>query len=277
MVWIVRRLSMWISPLQVFFFGVFVLPITMALVVGQTEGVFWSMQTRPPAATLLEPLGFVFGVSPNFVWERVPNATWYKLRLRVPGATPEIIYDQWFRESAVCFMAFDCSQVVNPVPGSPQNYEWSVRTYSPAGLGPWAEYVSVELNDEPEVAVMGRYTVTPSGLSDFTADCCSFDTDGSYAIEIENVGGGSVAIESIDLIEPQGQFSLQGLDLTDECSIGYNLGAGESCRIGVAYESGEPAGPSDDDPIGDGPPEGIFVDFGDLAPLFITLMATPIP
>ena len=206
------------------------------------RGKFWSMQNRPLAATLVAPLDFVFGASPTFEWEPVFNATWYKLRLRVPGADPEIIYDQWTRASASCLSLFSCSKVVNPVPGNPQAYEWSVRTYSPAGLGPWSEFASVVLNDEPEPAVSGSYRVTPSGLADFTSNCCSFSADDSYAIEIENAGGGSVDIVTLILFDSVGQFAMENLDSDDECVEGASLNTGEKCLIGISVANGDITG-----------------------------------
>lgn len=89
----------------------------------------------PQAATTVSPLGSGAGQFPTYVWNDVPDSTWY--RLYISDGTG-VRHEQWYtRNQANCSTASDlCS--ISPNISINTSSTWWVRTYNSFGNGPWS-------------------------------------------------------------------------------------------------------------------------------------------
>jgi hypothetical protein len=122
---------------------------------------FTPTATLPGAATLVSPANASTETSPGvtFQWNKVTAATWYELF--VDNTSTGNVINQWFTGPSVCGISL-CSvpTPVNLVGGS---YNWWVRTYSPAGYGPWSTGFSFGLVPAPTSIVL-TWNEYPSDL-----------------------------------------------------------------------------------------------------------------
>jgi hypothetical protein len=92
----------------------------------------------PAAATLVSPSGDIgSNYTPTYTWNAVSSVTYYQLTIQGPSGT---ILDQWYGDSTIC-SAGVCT-VTPPVTLGSSNHTWWVRTWNPAGYGPWSTGLS---------------------------------------------------------------------------------------------------------------------------------------
>ena len=108
-----------------------------------TSGTYTVQTAVPGAITLVSPSGsLAAGSSQRYTWRADTNASWYELCVTRNGS---VFCDKWFTlsnsvvDSATGNFAVD---VGGHVGGS---YQWWVRGWSPAGLGPWTNACSFSL------------------------------------------------------------------------------------------------------------------------------------
>lgn len=88
----------------------------------------------PGPAVPLAPSGNGAGASPDFSWEAVDGATWYRLWVDDGSRT---VLTRWYRAGqAGCDAAAVCT--VSPTLSIGGTGRWWVRTWSPDGYGPWS-------------------------------------------------------------------------------------------------------------------------------------------
>jgi hypothetical protein len=93
--------------------------------------------TAPPtAATLVSPSGTIYNAKPDYTWNAVPCATWY--RLWVKDSTGNKI-DQWYTAAqAGCDSGAGTCKVAPGVALAKGSASWWIQTYGDAGAGPWS-------------------------------------------------------------------------------------------------------------------------------------------
>jgi hypothetical protein len=91
---------------------------------------------QPGAATLVTPSADVVGSTITFTWNSAATATQYQLW--IGRADASLVLDQWFTaEHAGCAGGATCGITVTP-PINAGAYNWYIRTWAPAGYGPWS-------------------------------------------------------------------------------------------------------------------------------------------
>jgi uncharacterized repeat protein (TIGR01451 family) len=95
---------------------------------------FFVGTAAPGQATLAGPSGTIDDSTPTFTWGAVAHAALY--RLVVLNATGDVVLDRWSPDLFVC-NATGCG-VPQPAPLPAGGYFWVVRTWNPAGFGPWS-------------------------------------------------------------------------------------------------------------------------------------------
>jgi hypothetical protein len=114
--------------------------------------------SAPPAASLTFPVGSIDTHSPAYIWINEPSSTWYYLWVNGPNGN---VINQWYQASSIC-SAGTCSVSPSKTLGGGL-HTWWVRTWSPAGYGPWSAGMSF---DTPVVTTPGAPTlISPSGSS----------------------------------------------------------------------------------------------------------------
>lgn len=103
-----------------------------------SDALSFSLPVPPGPATLVSPAGNISATRPTYTWNRVDASTWYQLwisRVNLDG-TFSPLHNQWYEAAAVC-NASTCSSTPGVDLGS-GSYRWWVRTWNPAGHGPWS-------------------------------------------------------------------------------------------------------------------------------------------
>ena len=99
--------------------------------------------TLPDAPTLIAPSESISDPTPEFSWNSVSSATWYKIWVEYNGSR---IYQKWFSAAALgCSGGGSCTASDPNISLNPATYLWKVRAYSPAGTGPWSSTLSFEI------------------------------------------------------------------------------------------------------------------------------------
>jgi hypothetical protein len=100
---------------------------------------------QPGAATLVTPSGDVVGSTITFTWNSAATATQYQLWIGRPDAS--LVFDRWFTaEHAGCAGGATCGVSVTP-PVNAGAYNWYIRTWAPAGYGPWSALRTFTVRD----------------------------------------------------------------------------------------------------------------------------------
>ena len=110
--------------------------------------------TPPGGTTLVSPAGSLIEIPLTYIWNDVPAATWYYLKVSTSSSD---VFKQWYTatqancDGSICF-------VTDPIQLSSGTYTWSVQTWSSAGYGPWSSGMDFSMN-LPGAATL----VSPSG------------------------------------------------------------------------------------------------------------------
>jgi uncharacterized repeat protein (TIGR02543 family) len=89
----------------------------------------------PVAATLVSPSGTITDTTPTYTWNAVPDSTWYQLYVNDDAGNK---IQQWYSASAVGCASGTGICSVTPTIEVLGACQWWVRTYNPAGFGPWS-------------------------------------------------------------------------------------------------------------------------------------------
>jgi hypothetical protein len=100
-----------------------------------------SQPNAPPKATLISPSGAITERMPNYLWNGVPESTWYYLQV---SDTSRNVLDQWYRAENIC-SGGTCSATPS-VALDDDEYSWRIRTYNEDGCGSWSEPMDFEVN-----------------------------------------------------------------------------------------------------------------------------------
>jgi hypothetical protein len=124
-----------------------------------SEGLDFMVSTGSPpeAATLVSPSGTISETSPTYIWNRVSEATWYRLFVREGNAGS--VHDAWYQASEV---TSDSTCLVTPeIALDLGEHTWWVQTWNANGYGPWSEGLDfmVSTGSPPEAATL----VSPAG------------------------------------------------------------------------------------------------------------------
>jgi sugar lactone lactonase YvrE len=113
----------------------------------------------PGATTLISPSGTVSTNSPAYVWNAVPNASWYYLWVTDAGASPKIV--QWYTaEQAGCVSGMVTCSVSSPAVSAQGAAQWWIQTWNDAGYGPWSQGMTFSVSGSlPGMSTL----VSPSG------------------------------------------------------------------------------------------------------------------
>ena len=113
--------------------------------------------TTAPAATLVSPAGEGIGATPIYTWQAVPGASWYELWVNDSAQSKKL--DQWYTTAGVgCPAGTGLCSVAPSVPLAPGAATWWIRSWSPAGYGPWSLGLSFTVGG-PAVVTL----VSPAG------------------------------------------------------------------------------------------------------------------
>ncbi|MCZ7544391.1 MAG: DUF11 domain-containing protein [Anaerolineae bacterium] len=110
----------------------------------------WSAQAdftvavpTPGAATLTYPTGNIGANNqPTYQWSDVEHATWYRVYVTGPGG---YLHDAWVMDAAACAgggCTYDAGHTL-----ANGAYQWWVRTWNPAGNGPWSAAMDFFVGD----------------------------------------------------------------------------------------------------------------------------------
>jgi hypothetical protein len=101
--------------------------------------------SQPGPATLISPAADVSGSTIAFSWHHAPNATWYHFWLGKSDTS--LVMEQWYTaEHAGCAVGGTCTVTVTPPIGAGA-FVWHIRTWAPAGYGPWSTAHLFTVND----------------------------------------------------------------------------------------------------------------------------------
>jgi uncharacterized repeat protein (TIGR03803 family) len=90
----------------------------------------------PGAATLVSPSGTISTRSPTYIWNAVPNATWYYLWVN-DGTGTKIA--TWYTAAlAGCASGTGTCSVTPSVTLASGAAQWWIQTWNPSGYGPWS-------------------------------------------------------------------------------------------------------------------------------------------
>jgi serine protease len=95
------------------------------------ERKFNTSTTLPGKAILIGPVATITNFTPTYKWNKVSEATWYRLVIKGPGSVT--ILDKWYPSADICdrVEANKC-EVTSPTTKS-GSHSWWVQTYNPAG------------------------------------------------------------------------------------------------------------------------------------------------
>jgi hypothetical protein len=100
----------------------------------------------PDSTTLVAPIESTGSIAPTYIWNEVPNVTWYFLWVDGPSGN---IIKQWYTSAQAKCNGTTCS-VTPAVNLSAGSHTWWVQTWNDAGYGPWSNSMT--------------FTVSPPGL-----------------------------------------------------------------------------------------------------------------
>lgn len=110
----------------------------------------------PGKAALISPSATNTGAMPAYVWNAVPNATWYFLWVNDTTGTK---VQRWFTSAqAGCAGGGTCS-VTPQIALTGGVAQWWVQTWSDCGYGPWSDGASFTAGSLPGTAVL----ISPTG------------------------------------------------------------------------------------------------------------------
>jgi hypothetical protein len=121
---------------------------TMAL--QERSSPVWSFTTGesaggvpPPATTLVSPIGGASPANPKFTWNAVASATYYQLWINDSDGRG---FNTWYdRGQAGCPSGLGTCTITPQVPLKAGPLTWWIRTWNPAGYGPWSSGASFTL------------------------------------------------------------------------------------------------------------------------------------
>lgn len=87
----------------------------------------------PAATTLVSPSGTTTDTTPTYTWNEVTGVTWYYLWVNNSSGN---VIKQWYEASAVCGGGTCSATPTTPLSSGAHTF-W-VRTWNPAGYGPWS-------------------------------------------------------------------------------------------------------------------------------------------
>jgi hypothetical protein len=100
-------------------------------------GLAGAVEAVPPgAATPIAPSGVVSGHTFAFVWQGVPEATFYYLQINDETASPRLTL--WFPTAQVCPGGSATCVVTLTTGFATGDAIWWVQTWNPDGSGPWS-------------------------------------------------------------------------------------------------------------------------------------------
>jgi hypothetical protein len=107
--------------------------------------------TVPLATTQVNPANNHVETSPGvtFQWNKVTASTWYELWLNNTSAN---LLQYWITGPSVCGLTL-CS-LPTPIALTSGSYSWWIRTWSPAGYGPWSAGASFSIQSAPTSIVL---------------------------------------------------------------------------------------------------------------------------
>jgi hypothetical protein len=113
----------------------------------------------PGATTLISPSGTASANSPVYVWNAVPNASWYYLWVNDASASPKIM--QWYTaQQAGCASGTGTCSVSSPAVLAQGAAQWWIQTWNDNGYGPWSSGMAFTVSGGlPGTATL----VSPSG------------------------------------------------------------------------------------------------------------------
>ena len=96
----------------------------------------------------------------TFQWPDVDNAAWYQVEIRTPA--DEELYRKWHRRTETCEEG-TCAIYPTIYFKNANNYEWQVRAWGPAGIGPWSTTATFTVNGSTQNTAPDVSTATPTG------------------------------------------------------------------------------------------------------------------
>lgn len=135
-----------------------------------------TLRVRNPGETnLISPSGTITDTTPTYRWQKVTDATWYRLYVRGPSGTT--VYNKWLSSSDYTCSGSACYYTPTTVLAN-GTHHWWVKTYNGyyGGMyGPWSNYKSFTVG----CIKPGKVTLrSPSGTIATTMPTYSWNRDG---------------------------------------------------------------------------------------------------
>jgi len=128
--------------------------------IGAHEYTIETVARIPGKATLVSPSATISSATPAYIWNAVPDATWYLLWVNNNDVSPLIL--TWYTATqAGCPAGTGTCSVTPSTALAAGAGAWWIQTWNPVGYGPWSDALtfSVSSSGLPAAAIL----VSPSG------------------------------------------------------------------------------------------------------------------
>jgi len=176
-----------------------------------------SFSSPPGVATLKSPSGAITTDSPDFVWDKVEDSTWYYLWVSNKSGA---FHAKWYTASEAD-NGDDC--LINPgLDLAAGEYQWWVQTYNEAGKGDWSNGKTFVVQNDSVSPPVAAVLSSPSGAISETNPIFKWNkVEGSTWYYLWVSKGGEVALKK--------WYTASSVDGGDHCEIqpDLNLDSGD--------------------------------------------------
>jgi len=115
--------------------------------------------------TLISPTGTITITSPTYIWNAVPNATKYKIK--VTGSAGNLLEQEYLASEANCASGKETCSVTPALTLAEGDYQWSIQAYASQQAGPVsAPYLFKVQLPPPPVIINRLYGIQDNHLND---------------------------------------------------------------------------------------------------------------
>ncbi|NDJ86391.1 MAG: hypothetical protein GYB66_10925 [Chloroflexi bacterium] len=160
-----------------------------AFVVPLADGTAGTAMADAASAELLhEPSGLVYRTEPIYIWDTIPEATWYQIYIGTASGTK--VHAQWYQVDAAPELTCDTAycRLDSPVILTPGGYSWWIQPYFASAAGEWHGPLAFGIREtSANVAVerISRVSVSSTGdqaTGGTNNDYVSISGDGRYVV-----------------------------------------------------------------------------------------------